>query len=455
MRGPETGDQLAAALLGEELQTELHPLRASKQDEALPLETAHLLFMDIVGYSKLLIDQQKESIRTLQEIVLSTEDCHRAESIHSLIRLPTGDGMALVFFGDPEAPVRCAVEIGRALRAHPELELRMGVHTGLVYRIADINTNMNVAGGGINIAQRVMDCGDRGHILVSERVADDLGQLGRWSGCLQDLGIAEVKHGVKVHVFNLFGDDFGNASTPMKIDAAVVKPFFKRAPFIAACSLAVVALAATGAWFGLRPKAKPSPPTVNPATVAHLGPEQSLSYWLTVQKMLNDKPLGKPMESVGNIIFGNGWKFRFNVRPAQAGALYLLNVGRGKTGEQEYNILFPLPEQNRLDARLTANQTMQSGWYRFVDQQGVEKLWIIWAAQPIPELDAIFSQAAANKENPGVIGDPPQIALIETYLKQYDRERPEKIDELSQNLTSLKGWGNVVVSLVELRHAEV
>jgi hypothetical protein len=132
-----------------------------------------------------------------------------------------------------------------------------------------------------------------------------------------------------------------------------------------------------------------------------------------------------------------------------------LNVGRGKTGAQEYNILFPLPEQNRLDARLTANQTMQSGWYRFVDQQGVEKLWIIWAAQPIPELDAIFSQAAANKENPGVIGDPPQIALIETYLKQYDRERPEKIDELSQNLTSLKGWGNVVVSLVELRHAEV
>ncbi|HEX3228838.1 MAG TPA: protein kinase [Pyrinomonadaceae bacterium] len=460
-RARDFGDQLAAALLGEELQTELHPLRASKKDEALPLETAHLLFMDIVGYSKLLMDQQKESIRTLQEIVLSTEDCRRAESSNSLIRLPTGDGMALVFFSDPEAPVRCAVEISRALRAHPELELRMGVHTGLVYRIADINTNMNVAGGGINIAQRVMDCGDRGHILLSERVADDLGQLGRWSGCLQDLGIAEVKHGVKVHVFNLSGDDFGNPSPPTRIET-VGKPFPKRAPVIAACSLAIITIAVAGAWLGLKSKAKPSTPVTNTAAVAHPGPEQSLSYWLTVQKMLNDKPLGKPMESVGNIIFGNGWRFRFNVKPSQPGALYLLNAGPGKTGAPEYNILFPLPQRNghtwqeqRLDARLAADQTMQSDWYRFVDQQGVEKLWIIWSAQPIPELDEIFRQAAANKQNPGVVTDPLQIALIETYLKQYERERPEKVDELSKNLTSVKGWGNVVVSLVELRHAEV
>ena len=458
-RARDFGDLLSSALLNEDQPTEIH--KPAETDQAVQLETAHLLFMDIVGYSKLLIDQQKESVRTLQEIVLSTDDCRRAQLSNNLIRLPTGDGMALVFFGDPEAPVRCAVEISRALGEHPEFELRMGVHTGLVYRIADINTNMNVAGGGINIAQRVMDCGDHGHILVSERVADDLGQLGRWSGCLQDLGIAEVKHGVKVRVFNLFGEDFGNPSRTMKVGAPVVKPFYKRAPLIAAC-LAIVALAVAGAWFGLKSKPKPSSPAVNPATVTHVGPEQSLSYWLTVQKMLNDKPLGKPMESVGNIIFGNGWKFRFNVRPAQAGALYLLNAGPGKTGALEYNILFPLPQRNghtwqeqKLDARLAANQTMQSDWYRFVDQQGVEKLWIIWAAQPIPELDAIFSQAAANKENPGVVVDPPQIALIETYLKQYDRERLEKIDELSQNLTSLKGWGNVVVSLVELRHAEV
>jgi len=168
------------------------------------------------------------------------------------------------------------------------------------------------------------------------------------------------------------------------------------------------------------------------------------------------------MESVGNIIFGNGWRFRFNLKPSQPGALYLLNAGPGKTGALEYNILFPLPQRNghtwqeqSLDARLAADQTMQSDWYRFVDQQGVEKLWIIWSAQPIPELDEVFRQAAANKQNPGVVADPLQIALIETYLKQYDRERPEKVDELSKNLTSVKGWGNVVVSLVELRHAEV
>ena len=457
-RARDFGNLLADALLGESEQAQLQPSSsgANATDGELSLETAHVLFMDIVGYSKLRIDQQKESISKLQEIVSATDDCRRAQMNKNLIRLPTGDGISLVFFGDPEAPVRCAIEISRALRNQPEIGLRMGVHSGLVHRIADINTNMNVAGGGINIAQRVMDCGDSGHILLSKRVADDLGELTRWSDNLHDLGNAEVKHGVNVHVFNLCGDDFGNPAPPAKFAAVTEQPpFFKRVPVMLAGGLAILALAIAGAWLALRPRANLVNPSTNTATLTPVGSERSLTYWLTVQKMLNKKPLGQPMDSAGNIIFGNGWKFRFNLRPAQSGALYLLNVGPGKTGALEYNILFPLPQNDRLDAKLAANQTMQSDWLQFVEQTGVEKLWVIWSAQPIPELDSIFNQAASNKKDPGMVVDAAQIALIDAYLKKYDPQRVEKIDELSKNLTSLKGWGDIVVNLVELRHADV
>ena len=194
------------------------------QSQAVNLEIAHVLFTDIVGYSKLPMDQQQRVLRQLQKAVRNTEEFTRAQSEDSLIRLPTGDGMALVFFGDPQAPARCAVQLARSLRATPEIELRMGIHTGPVYRVEDINANHNVAGGGINIAQRVMDCGGAGHILVSRNVADVLSQLSTWGSLLHDLGEAEVKHGVKVHIFNLVGEDFGNARLPNKLAAKLATP---------------------------------------------------------------------------------------------------------------------------------------------------------------------------------------------------------------------------------------
>ena len=182
------------------------------------LEIAHVLFTDIVGYSRLPMDRQTRVLQDLYAVVRATEEYRRAEQ-GQIISLPTGDGMALVFFGDPEKALRCAVEIGRALRQAPQLLLRMGVHSGPVYRVADINTNMNVAGGGINMAQRVMDCGDSGHILVSRRVADDLLQLSTWEGLIHDLGEAEVKHGVRVQIFNVYGEGFGNPEPPQKFSA--------------------------------------------------------------------------------------------------------------------------------------------------------------------------------------------------------------------------------------------
>src|SRR5208283_5397513 len=189
---------------------------------------AHVLFTDIVAYSKLPMEQQQQLLSEFQEAVRSTAAFARAQRKDRLVCLPTGDGMALVFFGDPESAVHCALELSRALREHPEIKLRMGVHTGPVYRVADINAARNVAGGGINMAQRVMDCGDAGHILVSHAVADVLSQLGTWNRSLHDLGEAEVKHGVRIHIYNLFTDDAGNPALPQKLtvkDTGVLADF--------------------------------------------------------------------------------------------------------------------------------------------------------------------------------------------------------------------------------------
>ena len=182
---------------------------------------AHVLFMDIVAYSRLPMDEQKRQLRQLQEMVRETQTFAKAQTADRLIRLPTGDGMALVFFGDAEAPVHCALELSRALRQQESISLRMGIHSGPVYRMADINAARNVAGGAINMAQRVMDCGDAGHILVSKAVADVLGQVSTWSGFLHDLGEAEVKHGVQLHIYNLCTNDAGNPQPPQKFRTAI------------------------------------------------------------------------------------------------------------------------------------------------------------------------------------------------------------------------------------------
>src|SRR5689334_7153042 len=171
---------------------------AGEVKKEIALEIAHVLFLDIVGYSKLLINEQRELLEELNQIVRDTEAFRAAEAAGKLIRLPTGDGMALVFSSTPESPVQCALEISRALKSRPELPVRMGVHSGPVSGITDVNDRTNVAGAGINMAQRVMDCGDGGHILLSKRVAEDLAQYRQWQSHLHDLGECDVKHDVRV-----------------------------------------------------------------------------------------------------------------------------------------------------------------------------------------------------------------------------------------------------------------
>src|SRR6184192_1860547 len=189
---------------------------ASEGPKKIQLEIAHVLFIDIVGYSKLLINEQSEQIQKLKEIVRGTEQFRLAEAEGKLVRLPTGDGGALVFRTTPDAPVQCALEISKALKSHPELRVRMGIHSGPVSGLVDVNDRSNIAGAGINLAQRVMDCGDAGHILLSRHVAEDLEQYRQWQPCLHDLGEFEVKHGARVHVVNLYTDDLGNPELPEK-----------------------------------------------------------------------------------------------------------------------------------------------------------------------------------------------------------------------------------------------
>ena len=447
------GDSLAHALLNDD-ETKRQPGAAKrpKAQENTTLETAHVLFIDIVGYSKLLIDQQSTQLQALQQIVLATDECQRANAAGSVIRLPTGDGMALVFLDDPEAPVRCAVEISRKLRSENPIQLRMGIHSGLVRRVADINTNLNVAGGGINLAQRVMDCGDADHILVSRRVADDLGQLARWSRYLTDLGETEVKHGVRVHVFNLHGDDFGNPTPPVKFRKRTLLPQNRTKQIVwGGAALVLLLTMVLAAWYALSKKKTDDHRTVSSTGVPAL-PERVLTYWLKVQKMNHDQPDGEPIQSAGDLMYFNGWRFQFCVQPAEAGALYLVGFGPNKKKLDKYNILFPLPGFGKDDPNLSAGEIIQSDWARFVDEAGEEKIWVIWSTKELGDLNEVFKQAATNKQNPGVVEGPGNLEVIRKYVALSESSPAQVTPDRAKRITTVKGRGEIVVSLVKLDH---
>ncbi len=193
---------------------------SSVQEPHLHLEVGHILFLDIVGYSKLFADEQKELVQELNQIVRETEQFRVAEAEGKLTRLPTGDGMVLVFTNNPEAPVECAMEISKALQSHPKLKVRMGIHSGPVNPVADVNDQSNLAGAGINVAQRVMSCGDAGHILLSKHFAEDLEHYAHWRPYLHEAGTIEAKHGARIPIVNFYTDQLGNPALPAKLRQA-------------------------------------------------------------------------------------------------------------------------------------------------------------------------------------------------------------------------------------------
>src|SRR5438093_11457077 len=241
---------------------------AAEIKQEIALEIAHVLFIDIVAYSKMSTDDQRTAIDKLNQIVQSTDEFRKAESENRLLKIATGDGMALIFYHSPEDPVECALEISRALKEQPGLRLRMGVHSGPVSGVVDLTGRANVAGAGINMAQRVMDCGDAGHILLSKRVAEDLEQFKHWRPLLYHLGECEVKHGEKIDIVNLFTAELGNSERPKRLTMPARKTDFmpvarKRAPsrkpilIIAAC-VAIAALVIGIFLFWQRQKPKSS-----------------------------------------------------------------------------------------------------------------------------------------------------------------------------------------------------
>lgn len=264
---------------------------SSEIKKEIELEIAYVLFVDIVGYSKLLINDQRRLLELLNEMVRKTDQFKKAEANHRLITIPTGDGMALVFYNTPEAPVECALEISRAVKEHPELKLRMGVHSGPVSGVVDVNGRANVAGAGINVAQRVMDCGDAEHILLSKHVAEDLEQLGHWHKHLHDLGQTEVKHGASVSVVNLYTSELGNPQVPQRFLAArhksaatqfgsEARPQTNRWPIVAAGVVLVLLLAIGAFLWSRRTPPKPAEAVQGiPSTTANLAgvPQKSIA----------------------------------------------------------------------------------------------------------------------------------------------------------------------------------
>jgi len=256
---------------------------AAEVKKEIQLEIAHLLFIDVVGYSKLLVNEQIELMQELNRIVRGTECFREAEASGKLIRLPTGDGMVLLFFRSPEQPARCALEISQVLRSQTHIQLRMGVHSGPVNQVVDVNDQMNIAGAGINVGQRVMDCGDAGHILLSKHLADDLTHYRHWQPYLHDLGECDVKHGFRLHVFNLYRDGLGNPAVPEKLKrgrrwkkaGVSIQPIsaarWRKFVLIAALVLSAVALAIS---FSILSRRGAVIQTTSPATFV---PEKSIA----------------------------------------------------------------------------------------------------------------------------------------------------------------------------------
>src|SRR6266581_1968381 len=284
--------------------------RSVEPKSDLELEIAHVLLIDVAGYSKLLVNEQIESLQELNQIVRGTECFRAAETKGKLIRVSTGDGMALLFFHSPEEPVRCALEISRTLQEHPHIQLRMGVHSGPVNQVTDVNDKTNIAGSGINVAQRVMDCGDAGHILLSGHIAEDLAQYRHWQPYLHDLGECEVKHGLRLHLVNLYKDNLGNPQVPDKLkrgrrskQASAVRPIspprWPKIALIATLLLSAVALVISSLIFSHR--TSPSPTTPVP-------PETKTTSWPTAipEKSIAVLPFENLSDEKENAYFADG-----------------------------------------------------------------------------------------------------------------------------------------------------
>jgi serine/threonine protein kinase len=383
----DLGDELYSALTGGQT-----PRKAASGE----LEIAHVLFTDLVGYSLLTMDRQREYLAELQGIVRQSPSFRKAEKNGDIISLPTGDGMALSFFGDPIAPVQCAVEVAKELKSKPHLKLRMGVHTGPVYRISDVNANANVAGGGINMAQRVMDSGDAGHILLSKTVADVLLQLSAWASYVCDLGEHAVKHGVKLHIYSLATEEAGNPETPAKFKTGAAA---KSAP----------------AAVGEPAKSKKTPILAAAAAVVLLG--GGAAGWM----MMGNKP--QPLQ-IAYLMVPVGNALAFKVATPTSGYLYILNYGQEKDGKWTFRLLEPRYNRSAQRGGGEELQIPEKGGFQPNSGDDKNYPYLVWSSQTIPQMEAL--KKLPQDDGEAVVSDKQQVDNVTEFLKSHHAETSPK-----------------------------
>ena len=430
----EFSEELAVALVGAD------PVR--KTGNPGGVEMAHVLFTDLVGYSLLPMDQQKEYLEQLQHVIRDSPQYQKTEAAGDMINLPTGDGMAQAFFGDPTAPAQCAVEVAAGLKEKPHLKLRMGIHTGPVYRVADMNANANVAGGGINMAQRVMDCGDAGHILVSSTVADVLAQLSNWAPYLKDLGACAVKHGVKLHLYSLATGEAGNPATPAKIKAQQPeKPALavraSRGRLVLVGVAGLLMLGVPIAYLGL------SKPDYRPPE-----PKSALRYHVMVQKYRDGKPFEAPFRVSGERVFEAGYKVKLVMSSPAAGYIYVLTEGAKSTADKPS---LAMQGSAKVNGGEELSYPRGDFYLEFDQEKGVEKMWVVWSKDKIPEFDSAETRWR-NADDLGLVKDMDQARALLAQLKKFAAAKVEaKRDDVNRN-TNLTGFGEILAYMIPLDH---
>ena len=388
----------------------------------------HVLFMDIIGSTKYFTDEQRGMVEDLQNKVRATEEYRKGFEKQELITLGTGDGVALIFLQDVEAPLRCAIELSRALREQELFRVRMGINSGPVFIVDDINGQKNASGSGINRAQRVMDCGDDNHILLSEASADVLRQLRRWSNGLHDIGECKVKDGW-YHVWSYFDEKDGNPALPKKS-----KRRMQRRRMLAISALGVCGIAASAKLL-YRP-AVPVP-----------APERSLTYSLLVKP-----PKGSVRSVAREMIFPPHYGLKLKFEAAQPGFLYLLNRGPDTGNGNTWHWLFPYPAFHNGAGAVSGGDSItlpgnEDSFYELDEKSGKETILVIWSNATVPELDAVKSEVFKRSVDGKLTRD--QAASVARFLEEH---RMQVSVTREENGTRISSQNSLLVQPITLEH---
>jgi serine/threonine protein kinase len=440
-------------MLAQTLTTDIELSSTVELSDSANLEMAHVLYTDIVGFSKLPSDQQTKFYKQLQQIVTTTETYQKAKASKQLDVQSTGSGMALIFYSGPKAPAQCAIEVARSVRLLPEIKLRMGINSGPVYRVRDANKMEDVAGAGIKMAHRIMDTGDAGHILLSKSATDMLNDVGDWRDHIHTLGEYRVKHGIPIHLYNMYINEVGNPRVPKKLRK---KRTYSMA--IAGSSVLLIAVITLVAWFLFVRLEATQVGDANEANSAVAKKTQSamsrhsLIYSLTVQKFQGNRKDGPEFPLAdSSIIFSPKYQIKVNVITPQPGYFYVLNeAAEGSPDTPIFIMLYPsdADKDKGTSTRIVIPEPVDE-WIEFDNNRGTEKLWLVWSESAIPELELV--RALANQER-GEVRDQERAKAIQKMLARHLHSTAHKEVNNEAKHTTIKGIGSVIAYPLNMEH---